>query len=335
MLINGVIWAVPLPGVEILKNQELYISYDWEYWYRKWLTCDSDLRVRIAQRYPIAMSVPSTTNSNAATELERVSDFWYKHWSWWSSDSRRIIKKTFKRSDSALYHIDAETETQDYHVGSDDEIEENAPDEPLVPDANRIELAHEIRRHPPISPIVSSLTSLPAPSMAGPSASPTTNLLPQSAIDQADRPTHTSAQKPSEDLNNRRPAGRASSTLVWTAETREDWKVPTNMYSEVSGKHWKNFCSVMNTWHDNNDDTVASIATSSDLRVGYLNVNRLEDHNFDYIIWFYEFKRIDVLFLIDTRLTVLGGQYANSKIKERLGNDALILQSKTRPEPGS
>jgi hypothetical protein len=32
---------------------------------------------------------------------------------------------------------------------------------------------------------------------------------------------------------------------------------------------------------------------------------------------------------------VLEGQYANAKIKERLGNDALILQSKTRPDPGS
>ena len=68
------------------------------------------------------------------------------------------------------------------------------------------------------------------------------------------------------------------------------------MYSEVAGSHWKNFCSVMDTWHDSADDKVASIAISSDLRVGYLNVNRLEDHNFDYILWFYDSKRLDVLF---------------------------------------
>ena len=74
---------------------------------------------------------------------------------------------------------------------------------------------------------------------------------------------------------------------------------------------------------------------TADLRVAYLNVNRLEDHDFDYILWFYESKRLDVLFLIDTRLTVTGGQYANAKIKERLGNDILVLQSKTRAEPGS
>jgi hypothetical protein len=74
---------------------------------------------------------------------------------------------------------------------------------------------------------------------------------------------------------------------------------------------------------------------SADIRVGYLNVNRLEDHNFDYILWFYEDKKLDVLFLIDTRLTVLGSLFSNSKIKERLGNDILVLQSKTRPDPGS
>ena len=41
------------------------------------------------------------------------------------------------------------------------------------------------------------------------------------------------------------------------------------------------------------------------------------------------------MFLIDTRLSVLGGQFSNAKIKERLGNDILVLQSKTRPEVGS
>jgi hypothetical protein len=100
--------------------------------------------------------------------------------------------------------------------------------------------------------------------MVVPSATPTMNLLPQAAIDQADRLTHTTAQKPLEDPNNRRPAGRSKSTLVWAAETLEEWTVRTNLYSEVSGKHWKNFSPVMDTWHDNNDDTIASIATSSD-----------------------------------------------------------------------
>jgi hypothetical protein len=107
------------------------------------------------------------------------------------------------------------------------------------------------------------------------------------------------------------------------------------MYSEISASHWKNFCSVLNTWPDVHDDKIGSIPTRSDIRVAYLNVNRLEDNDLDYIMWFYEAKRLDVLFLIDTRLTVLGGQFANAKIKERLGNDMFILQSKTRPEVGS
>ena len=91
----------------------------------------------------------------------------------------------------------------------------------------------------------------------------------------------------------------------------------------------------MDTWRHADDDLISSIQISSDIRTGFLNVNRLEDHNFDYILWFFEDKKLDVLFLIDTRLTVLGGQFANAKIKERLGNDILVLQSKTRPDPGS
>jgi hypothetical protein len=107
------------------------------------------------------------------------------------------------------------------------------------------------------------------------------------------------------------------------------------MYTEVAAKHWKNFCAVMDTWIDDSEDIVASFAIEADLRVAWLNVNILENHDFDYIMWFYEAKRLDVIFLIDTRLSVLGGQFANSKIKERLGNDILVLQSRTRPEPGS
>ena len=122
---------------------------------------------------------------------------------------------------------------------------------------------------------------------------------------------------------------------MWAAEPRKSRKVPTNMYSEVSGVHWKRFCKIMDSWRLPKDDCIGSIETTSDIRVGYLNVNSFEDHNLDYILWFYEDKRLDVLFLIDTRLSVLGGQFANAKIKERLGNDILVLQSKTRPIPGS
>ena len=139
------------------------------------------------------------------------------------------------------------------------------------------------------------------------------------------------------DPNPRRPNNPnvRASLKAWAPESCRPNKVPTNMYSENSGSHWKRFCKTMDTWRDPDDDQVSIIPTSSDIRVGYLNVNRLEDHNLDYILWFFEDKRLDVLFLIDTRLTVLGGQFTNAKIKERLGNDILVLQSKTRPEVGS
>jgi hypothetical protein len=107
------------------------------------------------------------------------------------------------------------------------------------------------------------------------------------------------------------------------------------MYLDISGSHWKKFCSVIDTWRHVKYDTVSSFSITADIRTGFLNVNRLEDHNIDYILWFYEDKKLDVLFLIDNRLTVLVGQFINAKIKERLFNDILVLQSKTRPDLGS
>ena len=110
MLIGDTIWIVPLPGVEILTNQELYLAYDWEYWYRKWPTCSDELRARIALRYDIASSYPtvSARPSDAdLAEVSRVAEFWYKHWTWWKPDMRRRIKAVFRQSgDDTLYHID-------------------------------------------------------------------------------------------------------------------------------------------------------------------------------------------------------------------------------------
>ena len=101
------------------------------------------------------------------------------------------------------------------------------------------------------------------------------------------------------------------------------------MYSEVSSQHWTRFCKIMDTWKTPGDELVVTMPLSADIRVGYLNVNCLEDHKFDFLMWFYEDKQLDIMFLIDTRLSVLGGQFANAKIKERLGNDIIVLQSKT------
>ena len=113
------------------------------------------------------------------------------------------------------------------------------------------------------------------------------------------------------DPNTQRPS-TMKPLQVWAEEPRDKWKTPTNMYSDVSGAHWRKYCECMDTWHDPDDNRVGSHDISADIRVGYLNVNRFEDHNLDYILWFYESQRLDVLFLIDTRLTVEGGQFANA-----------------------
>ena len=109
------------------------------------------------------------------------------------------------------------------------------------------------------------------------------------------------------------------------------------MYSDVSGSHWRKYCGIIDTWHDPRDDTIVSIRdpTTADIRVAYLNVDTLEDQNMEYILWFYEFHKIDVLFLIDVRLTVQGGFFANQRVKERLGNDVLVVHSAKLATPGT
>ena len=101
------------------------------------------------------------------------------------------------------------------------------------------------------------------------------------------------------------------------------------MYSDVSGFHWRKYCTILDTWHDPRDDSIVSISDliSADMRVAYFNVDTLDDNNLEYILWFYEFHKIDVLFLVDTRLNVQGGFFTNQRVKERLGNDFLVVHS--------
>ena len=103
--------------------------------------------------------------------------------------------------------------------------------------------------------------------MLGPSATPTTNMLPQSDIAQYERRTPSPRTRIPKDPNNRRPDCIRNSLQVWAAEPRRPHKVSTNMYTEVAAKHWKNFCAVMDTWIDDSEDIVASFAIEADLRV--------------------------------------------------------------------
>ena len=61
----------------------------------------------------MSSSTPHLSASPTADELaeiQRVSDFWYKHWSWWSFAARRAIKRTFPHSSQDLYRVDATLE---------------------------------------------------------------------------------------------------------------------------------------------------------------------------------------------------------------------------------
>ena len=226
ILIDGVIWIVPLPGVEILQHQELYLAYDWEFWYRKWLTCDLQLRERILRRYSVASSTPhlsASPTSDELAELQRVSDFWYKHWSWWSHDMRRQIIRHFKLANYEAYNLDAETIPCELEQDSESDADLEADVEHQLAEQPELSEAEHRRHGPTQAPVDPAPVPLPAPRMLGPATSPTTNLLPQSNIDQADRPVIAPAPRLRIDLNPQRPQPANHPPLkVWAAESRSE-----------------------------------------------------------------------------------------------------------------
>ena len=120
ILIDGVIWFVPLDRVELLAGQKIYIAYGWEYWYCKWQQCPAELRARVESRYFIAHSVPHCSASPTKEEQDehdRVSRFWYGHWAWWTPDMRKQIQRHFKlpttNTTDDPYRLDADVAEDD------------------------------------------------------------------------------------------------------------------------------------------------------------------------------------------------------------------------------
>ena len=138
---------------------------------------------------------------------------------------RRQIIRHFKLANYDAYDLDAETTPcePEIDVESDadlsvEEVEHRLAEQPELSDADH-------RRHEPFrAPIDPVPIPLPAPRMVGSAASPTTNLLPQSDIDQADRPVIAPAPRPQIDPNPQRPAQLADlpPLKVWAAESRSE-----------------------------------------------------------------------------------------------------------------
>jgi hypothetical protein len=93
-VIDGVLWLVPLPNVDILEGQEIVISYDWHWWYSRWWRWSAALRQQILERYPVADSL-SSSDSDVTRDL--TSSFWYLHWEWWPTEVRREIQRKFPK----------------------------------------------------------------------------------------------------------------------------------------------------------------------------------------------------------------------------------------------
>jgi len=140
-----------------------------------------------------------------------------------------------------------------------------------------------------------------------------------------------------QDHNHNRPATPRPNLKIWAEDKPKHQRIPTNMYSDKSGAHWLRYRSIIDTWYDPRDDNIVSTSEpiTADIKVAYLNCDTLDDNNLEYILWFYEFHQIDVLFLIDTRLTVEGGFFENQRVKERLGNDFLVVHSAKRHVVGT
>ena len=50
VVLEGVVWLVPLQNVAIKRGQELYFAYDGTYWFTHWAKWDADLRHLVLER---------------------------------------------------------------------------------------------------------------------------------------------------------------------------------------------------------------------------------------------------------------------------------------------
>ena len=125
------------------------------------------------------------------------------------------------------------------------------------------------------------------------------------------------------DRNSNRPRGVLR---PWQEADPARWRIPTNMFSEAAGNKWKAYCTAMDTWHDWKDDLRGSrIGPVADIRVCFLNVRALDNAKLDYILWYFEYHRFDVMFLSDVQLTREQVFYEKKRIKERLGDETYVV----------
>jgi hypothetical protein len=134
------------------------------------------------------------------------------------------------------------------------------------------------------------------------------------------------------DTNPNRPHNPNRPNLLRPYQTEQPtrWKTSTQcLYNEPRSALWHKHCATLDNLHDVRDEFVIGTGGPSHIKVAFLNVRGLTIDKLDYILWYYEHAKLDVLLLIDVQLTREEAYFKKAAIHERVGNDTLVISKIT------
>jgi hypothetical protein len=134
------------------------------------------------------------------------------------------------------------------------------------------------------------------------------------------------------DANPNRPHNPNRPNLLRPRETEQParWKTSTQcLYNEPRSALWHKHRATLDNLHDVRDEFVIGAGGPSHIKVAFLNVRGLTIDKLDYILWYYEHAKLDVLLLIDVQLTREEAYFKKAAIHERVGNDTLVISKIT------
>ncbi len=96
------------------------------------------------------------------------------------------------------------------------------------------------------------------------------------------------------------------------------------LYNEPRSALWHKHRATLDNLHDVRDELVIGAGGPHHIKVAFLNVRGLTIDKLDYILWYYEHAKLDVLLLIDVQLTREDAYFKKAEIHERVGNDRRV-----------
>ena len=134
------------------------------------------------------------------------------------------------------------------------------------------------------------------------------------------------------DPNPNRPSNLNRPNLLRPHQTEQPsrWKTTTQcLHNEPRSALWHKHRLTLDSLHDARDEFTIGAGGPHSIKVAFLNVRRLTLDKLDYILWYYEHAKLDILLLIDVQLTREEAYFRKAAIHERVGNDTLVISKIT------